>query len=68
MKTKPKEGQRVWLVCIYEEKPIFQYKVDVNCGQYFEGRGINWKFNCFPSRKEAEEARKKIIRILRGEG
>ena len=59
MRNKPKPGQLVWwLDCLEGETVI------VLGGKF--SKDMDWKFNLFATRKEAEEARKKIVEILKG--
>lgn len=68
MKTKPKEGQRVWRVSFSWEAVGSDDGLWVRDGLFNKHGYGSYKYNTFSTSEKAEEARKKIIRILRGEG
>lgn len=61
MKTKPKPGQKVWWII-----PDAASASDFSIHTEHFSEDMDYKFNLFPTRKEAEAARKKIVQILRG--
>jgi hypothetical protein len=62
---KPKIGDKVWTLELNDVDPH-----GTIIESYYYGStwyGLQWTFNIFSSRKQAEAARKAIIKILRGE-
>ena len=65
MKIRPKNNEKVFYleVCAY-----LSYPGDMEIqGDYYGDIKGPWKFNLFKTRKEAQEARRKIISILKGD-
>ena len=60
MRTKPKQGEKVWWITLHSARAEDYF---IRSATFTED--IDWKFNLFATRKEAEEARKKIVEILR---
>lgn len=64
MKKKPKEWKKVFFVCA--DKYGNNEDVQICTFTYRLGDGNQWRLNTFLTRKAAEAARKKIIKVLKG--